>query len=389
MIPIPIPTAAVRLRGLELTLALTVAAVAAGPAAASPHVRRHARPRAHAHPHRPRGSRPGHHRMPAAHRAVRRIGVSFSVVNRNGTAVACGADGRTYTVAGTLILPASGRPAGVTLYAHGFGYAGYFWHFTAVPGYDYATAEAQAGHASLVIDRLGYGGSSVPPGTASCVGSQATVLHEIVQELRTGSYVASGTSAPAFSRVGLVGHSAGGELVEVEAYTFHDIDALGVVEWADQSYSVGTYAAFGGDAIQCAAGGNRQVGSTSTGYAEFGSTASQYDALMFHDAAPAVVAAANSRRTLDPCGQIESVLTGVGLDVLDVSAIRVPIAYVHAGQDAIFTIGLPWPQLQEALYRSAALTDISLPGEGHAVTLERAAPRFEAAMSAWLGANRL
>lgn len=321
--------------------------------------------------------------------AVQTVPVTFSVVNDNTSQVPCSADGKTYTVAGTLFLPAGATPSGVTLYVHGFGYAGYFWHFTAVRGYDYATAEAQAGHASLVIDQLGYGASSIPSGNATCVGSQATILHEIIGDLRHGSYTATGAAAPSFTSVGLVGHSVGGQLVEVEAYSFRDIDALGVIEWADEGFSPEALSAFGADAVQCVAGTTAQKGSSAAGYAKFGTTDAEFDALMFHDADPAVVAAANALRTNDPCGLVESVLTGVGVDALQIGGIKVPIVYVHASQDAIFTIGLPWPQLQEDLFHSPLLIDVSLPGEGHAVTLEHSAPKLEQAMNQWLGSTGL
>jgi hypothetical protein len=96
------------------------------------------------------------------------------------------------------------------------------------------------------------------------------------------------------------------------------------------------YTAFGGDAAQCVEGNVEQVGSSSTGYAQFGTTDTQYDSLMFHDVDPAVEAAANALRTNDPCGQIESILTGTAIDIANVGAINVPIAYVHAGSDGIF-----------------------------------------------------
>jgi pimeloyl-ACP methyl ester carboxylesterase len=377
--------------GLLLILALlalcgSVAAVP-GSARAASHAAQH-------HKRHAKGRKRKHHRGTPAEPGVRTLPVTFRVVNDNETEVSClpnVADGKTYTVSGSLILPAGATPAGVTLYAHGLGFASYFWDFTAVPGYDYAGAEAAAGHASVVIDRLGYGKSSIPPGDATCVGSQATILHEIVQDLRAGRYTATGsTTPPSFSRVGLVGHSAGSQLAEVEAYTFKDIDALGVMEWADQFYSLGTYTAFGLDAVQCVEGNVKQVGSSSTGYATFGTTDAQYDSLMFADVDPAVEAAANALRTNDPCGQIESILTATAIDILNVGSIKVPIAYVHAGDDGIFQAGLPWPSLQESLYRGTSkLTDISLPGEGHAVTLERSAPKLDTAMSTWLTANGL
>jgi pimeloyl-ACP methyl ester carboxylesterase len=336
-----------------------------------------------------------HHRGRKRHpprSQVRTIPVSFTVVNDNTSKVPCSSDGRTYTISGSLVLPAGPVPSAVTLYVHGLGYARYFWDFTAVPGYDYAGTEASDGHASVLIDRLGYGRSSIPSGTATCVGSQATILHEIIQQLRRGAYAApSLTSAPTFDRVGLVGHSLGGQLAEVEAYSYNDIDALGVVEWSDDaSYSVGAYSAFASDITQCLSGGHDQVGSSTAGYAAFGETTAEYDALMFADVAPAVQTAANALRTLDPCGQIESTLTAIATDALNINSIRVPIAFVHAGDDGIFTDQLPWWQLQEGLYTSSPdVTNISLPGEGHAVTLERSAPKLQAAMNAWLTANGL
>jgi len=382
-------------RGGRLLLILALLAlcggVAAGPASAASHpAKHHKRPAKRRKPKAPRK----HHRATPAVPGVRAVPVTFTVVNDNDTQVSClpnNPDGKTYTVSGSLILPAGATPAGVTLYAHGLGYASFFWDFSAVPGYDYSGAEAAAGHASVVIDRLGYGKSSIPPGAATCVGSQATILHEIIQDLRAGRYTASGlTTPPSFSKVGLAGHSAGGQLVEVEAYTFKDIDALGVIEWADQFYSLGAYTAFGGDAVQCVEGNVKQVGSSSTGYAQFGTTDAQFDSLMLHDVAPAVEAAVNALRTNDPCGQIESILTGTLIDIANVGSIKIPIAYVHAGADAIFQAGLPWPSFQKSLYTGTPkLTDISLPGEGHAVTLERRAPQLEAAMSAWLSANGL
>jgi pimeloyl-ACP methyl ester carboxylesterase len=356
-------------------VAMTVAAVAAGLGVIAP--------AASAHVATPVG--------------VRTIPVSFKVVNDNETAIPCipdNPDGQTYTISGSLILPANTTPAGVTLYVHGLGYAGWFWDFTAVPGYNYAATEAAASpvaHASVVIDRLGYGNSSIPPGAATCIGSQATILHEIVQQLRAGSYSApTTTNVPKFTRVGLVGHSAGGELVEIEAYTFKDIDALGIMEWADQFYSLGAYAAFGEDALQCVAGNVRQVGTSKTGYAAFGVTNSQFNSLMFANAAPNVVHAVDAIRENDPCGQILTILTGTVFDLLNDPTINVPIAYVHAADDGIFQAPLPWPSIQQALYiGSPKVTNISLPGEGHAVTLERGAPLLEAAMSSWLTANGL
>ena len=64
-----------------------------------------------------------------------------------------------------------------------------FWSFAAAPRYDYAAALARAGHASVVIDRLGYGASGHPDGNQTCLGAQADIAHQIVGKLRSGDYV--------------------------------------------------------------------------------------------------------------------------------------------------------------------------------------------------------
>lgn len=105
--------------------------------------------------------------------------VSFRVENANRSRVPCMANGGTYTVAGWLAIPSStlaadpGRRA-VTLYLHGPD--GDVFHFQAVPGYDFATEMAGLGHATVTIDRLGYGQSSTPNGLGTCLGSQADMV---------------------------------------------------------------------------------------------------------------------------------------------------------------------------------------------------------------------
>jgi hypothetical protein len=383
---------------VPMAVVLTLMLIPGGALAAGAHHRKktHAATKSHKHKSHKKKKKKTTSPTPAptpapATPTVREIPVTFSVVNTNTSQVPCGTDGKQYTIAGTLILPPSTTPAGVTLYAHGLGFGAWFWNFTAVPGYDYATSEANLGHASAVIDRLGYGASSIPSGAASCVGGQASILHQIVQDLRSGAYGAGGGAAPiGFSRVGLAGHSAGGELAEIEAYSFRDINALAVMDWADQSYSPGALTAFGEDGAQCVTGGTTQVGGQGSDYASYGQSAAGFDALMFANAAPNVEAAATAMRTNDPCGDILSILNAVAVDALNIGTIKVPVAYVWGTQDANYIIGTPWWSLQELLYsESPKVTDITLPGSGHAVTLERTFPTLVSQMSAWLTANGL
>jgi pimeloyl-ACP methyl ester carboxylesterase len=386
---------------LTALLCAGLVAPAAAPAAKPPrhghkhkstkHEHKHKHKKKHTKKHKKKKKKK-HEKKPApATPTARAVPVSFSVVNRNDSAVPCNASGAAATIRGTMFLPAGATPQGVTLYLHGLGFSSTFWDFTAVPGYDYAAQEAKLGHASVVIDRLGYGASTIPNGNDSCVGSQATIAHQVVQALRGGSYSAGrGDATPAFSRVGLAGHSAGGQLAQIEAYSFHDIDALAVVDWADQTYSPAALTGFAVAGAQCLGGGMPARDGAPSGYGVYGSTTSAYDALMFHDTDPAVLAVANATRTKDPCGDLLTILSGVAVDALMVPTIEVPVVYVWGTDDGNYIDGTPWWQLQEALFLSSPkVTDVTLDDTGHAVTLERSAPQTVAAMDRWLGENHL
>ena len=102
-------------------------------------------------------------------------------------------DGGTYTVRGHLTAPKKGKRSGVTLYLHGLGLGEWLWNFQPVKSYNFVAGMARAGHASVSVDRLGYGASDKPPdGKSLCIGSQADVAHQIVGQLKAGSYTVAG-----------------------------------------------------------------------------------------------------------------------------------------------------------------------------------------------------
>lgn len=151
--------------------------------------------------------------------------VTFQVRNVNGSALRCASDGAPYEVKGHLIGPASkvgpgtsGTGGAVTLYLHGFSSGEFLWSLSAAPRYDYAAAMARAGHASVVIDRLGYGSSGHPEGNRTCLGAEADVAHQVIGRLRSGVYVAEGGPPARFDRVALAGHSVGALIANLEAF---------------------------------------------------------------------------------------------------------------------------------------------------------------------------
>jgi pimeloyl-ACP methyl ester carboxylesterase len=313
--------------------------------------------------------------------------VSFSVVNNNATGVLCTSDNGSYTVSGKLFYNGTTPPSSVTLYLHGLGFGAFFWNFTARPGYDYATLAAQSGHASVVIDRLGYGASSRPAGRTDCIGGQATVAHEVVQALRSGAYTAAGGPAPSFGRVALTGHSIGGLIAQTEAATFHDVDALAVVNFSDLAPSPTSLVTFGATTLSCVLGPLTFLGGGGAdGYAKFGQSTADFNAIMFHDADPSVVAATDALRTRDPCGDTGSVPGALVNDALTIPGIHVPVLLLLGQDDALFTP--PVANFGRLEYLgSGDVTQTILPDTGHALLLGNTAPAARAALTSWLGAR--
>jgi pimeloyl-ACP methyl ester carboxylesterase len=316
------------------------------------------------------------------------VPLTFTVQNTDRSKVSCASDGESYAVHGDLIAPAStlGDPGAVTLYVHGLGLGEWFWHFTDVPGYDFAGQLAQAGHASVVIDRLGYGRSGKPAGTQVCLGSAADYVHQIVGQLRAGSYAAT-RAHPAFGRVALAGHSAGGYMVQAEDYSFHDVDGLMILGFDDAFPGPSAAVNFAQTQLVCSLGGQREGGTSGPpGYAYFGQTDAQFQSAFFFDADPAVVSDATKLHARDPCGDTGSIVAGEAADALDLGAIDVPVLLLDGANDQLFPP--PGGELQSLLYTgSPSVTQMTLADTGHAMTLGRTEPQLESIVAGWLSAH--
>jgi pimeloyl-ACP methyl ester carboxylesterase len=296
--------------------------------------------------------------------------VSFVVQNVNKSSVPCGTDGKTYTIRGHLTGPASSlsRPTPGTLYLHGLELGEWFWQVP-VTGYNHAVEMAKRGHVSVTIDRLGYGGSDHPNGTKSCVGGQATIAHQIVQQLRAGTY--AGTLHPRFSRVALAGHSLGGSIAQVEAYSFTDVDAVAILSYADVGLTPATLftaVAWGPVCLR-----------TDDSYF----TASQADYRKnFLAAAPEpVFAYADRNRSLNPCGDLQSAVPAAVVSLLRANQVKVPVLLLMGDKDLVFdSARLP---LQAALYGGPTTTKV-IAGATHGLTVDRTAGQFRSALEGWL-----
>ena len=305
---------------------------------------------------------------------VTSLPVSFEVQNINRSKVECASDGQNYTVRGHIVGPTKelqrDTVAGGTVYLHGLSFGQFFWNFDQAQGYDFAANQARAGQISVIIDRLGYGSSDKPEGNSICVGSRADIAHQIVMDLREGSYAVNPSGhAPQFSKVALAGHSYGGQIAQVEAYSFGDIDGLIVIGYADrvQSKLLKDNSAYA--AKVCASGGLRVGGVGPAGYAPFGAPEGAAAAL-FNSAEASVKDAALQLLTLDPCGDTASFAKAVEVDLVNVPAIEVPVLVIAGGKDALFPP--PAGPDQAALFTGAeSVKEIALPNVAHAITLER------------------
>lgn len=317
------------------------------------------------------------------------IPVSFEVRNVNRSAVRCASDGKTYTIRGHIVGPASvvrspHIDAG-TLYLHGLSFGQFFTHFQQAKGYDFATKEARRGQVSVVIDRLGYGSSDKLNGNQVCVGSRADMAHQMVRDLRTGKYDVIPNwhgRGPRFADVALAGHSYGGQIAQVEAYSFGDIDRLIVLGYSDriQSKLLLENAAYA--AATCASGGLRVNATGPKGYAPFGPPSGAVKAL-FYSATPNIKKAVLQQLTIDPCGDTASFAKATKVDLAKLHRIKVPVLVVTGAKDALFP--KPAGPNQARLFTgSRSVSQVTLRSTGHAFTFEGSHNRLARVIDRWL-----
>ncbi len=333
--------------------------------------------------------------LPAAAGAADRVvsqPVSFEVKNVNNSALPCPTDGLTYTLRGRLVGPEktlrrSRRSLAATLYLHEYSFGKFFWNLSQVPGLDYATQQAEAGHVSIVIDRLGYDDSDHPAqGTMTCVGAHADMARQMVAQMRSGEY--GGSTTPAFDKVVLAGHSVGAASAELAASSFDDmqIDGLMVFGWADSGFSQRTVEQSVAQGAVCTAGGEKHEDGKAAGYAYYGQTEKDFQGNVFHSATPAIVDLVTSMRNRDPCGDAASLTPATGVNSMKNGEIDVPILLIFGGKDTVFEPGAGETQ-RDSYKSSPAVTYHLFPNSGHALTFESEAAQVRSAADGWLSSN--
>ena len=81
-----------------------------------------------------------------------------------------------------------------------------------------------------------------PPGNQSCLGAQADIAHQMIGQLRSGSYALEDGEPPRFDKVALGGHSTGALIANLEAFSFSDADALVAMSFTPQVTQAGVRA---------------------------------------------------------------------------------------------------------------------------------------------------
>ena len=316
----------------------------------------------------------------AAGQSVVDLPVSFAVHNTNTSKDPCYSDGADYTVKGHISAPqgslATGHGDVITIYLYGYEGGEWNWHLQGVPGYDHAAEMARLGHISLTIDELGYGASGIPPdGNLTCQGAEADITHQIIEQLRSGQYsLGTGRGVP-FSKIVLAGHDVGGQVAEIEAYSYSDIDGLLLVTFADQGFTPWIIE-------RATVAANDWCTTSPTGYVHYVSS-QEWRTLLFYDTDPRLIDATDALRNPNPCGIVRSVPLAVPIDRAHDAEIKVPVLVVFGDKDTLVWDRQGQEQQQDN-FGSSDRSTVFIPNAGHFPMLEKTVPLFRSAVSNWL-----
>ena len=341
------------------------------------------------------GMAPGTAYADSGSSGISSVPVSFRVTLRNDSGIPCDTSNpatsllggvlgdQQVTVRGHITGPSGALDSGHldgTLYSHGDGYNETFWRFTRDESYNYVDEMAHRGHVSVTIDRLGYGDSSKPNGNQVCYGTEATVLHQIIGQLRDGHY--QGHQTPRFSQIGLVGHSASGLIVEQEAAGFHDIRALGVLDSGTLAVQPLSVVRTGEEQARCVAG----IAGPDNGYAPLEADGQQFRNDHLFNVEPNIADYLAAHRTFDACAGLRNAVQGLAGNAARDSLIRVPVLVLGGAEDKLFQRF----ELQAKAYTQSPRVSVQIvPDTGHAIAFSREHQTFYNDMNRWLDDNHL
>ncbi|WP_372727688.1 alpha/beta fold hydrolase [Nocardioides sp.] len=307
--------------------------------------------------------------------------VEFQVVNTNATRVACEADQQAYRVRARIVGPRrevlSPDAPRINVLVHGLATGSWFWNLRSKRSFDYATQLARRGETSVVIDRLGYGASTLPNGDDTCLGAQADMLHQIVQKLYSGLYVypgRPGIDPPKAQHVVLHGHGVGAAIAQVESATFQDVDGLVLMSWADAGSSQRAVEEARQTSQLCATGDD---------YARYGQTNREFRELLFATAPAGVQRKAARLHAANPCGDALSLSQMLAGSEALADEIKEPVLLMYGGKDVLIRDGAAQDQA-DSYSAAESVTLRTIAGAGSALPLERTAGKTQRQVVRWL-----
>ena len=306
--------------------------------------------------------------------AVIREAVSFSVTNPLNP-------GHTYTIRGELVRPRAGCSDSVLLAMHGLSYGAWSWDFPLQPDrYSVAQALAKRGYALLAVDRLGYGTSEGkgmadhPNGYTLTAPGYGDMAAQMGEQLRAGTYHAA--HPVAFDHVGLIGHSAGAEVVEYAAALHPGLfDVLIPTAYTHEPFVNNSWL------VREWVQDNMRAAQSDYEYFETNPVIRAQDMYHLANADPRVVAWDNAHANLTPSGEIWSMSPQLTRFLLP--AIQIPVLVVLGDHDTLFP-GSYGPDEMLWFAGASDKTLIRLPNDGHAFMLQKDAPAANKKIADWL-----
>ena len=273
----------------------------------------------------------------------------FSVVNHNTTGIPCTPtrpDGQRYVVHASLVAPSTllgARPRSVVMALSGIIISGQrLWRvvWNGSHDLDFGLAMARRGQAVATVPLLGYYGSvsaTGPNGNQVCAAAESDVIHQVVQELRSGNYTYGGASTgPAFDRVAMMAFSIGGEYAKAEAYVFHDINGIVTVGSSPPSFVTPLAAKLAQSSVPDCVKQDRHKNANGTGPPGYSMAATPIaQKVLFYDKDPRDYAVLAANAEPSPCGIFGSGQQLLKADIKGLPKINVPVLLAYGQHDGL------------------------------------------------------
>ncbi|MEU7816600.1 alpha/beta fold hydrolase [Pseudonocardia sp. NPDC049154] len=248
--------------------------------------------------------------------------------------------------------------------------------------YSWTRAMVAAGYAVLLYDRTGTGESDRPPAAEVTLEAHSSVLSQLVGTARRGS----GTIGP-HARVVTAGHSLGSLIMLDEAVRHRDVDGVVVTGFLHTPNPVGLPAALVSTQVPV------ELDARWRGRAPFGytTTPAGMRRTAFHSDTAELAAVSLDEQTkststlaeLGPGLPNYAALVAAGIGMLTVPALvavgerDLPFCAVRCGTAQV--------ESERALWSPEAQVEVQVvPGAGHDLTMDRAAPDHFASTVEWL-----